>query len=171
MKTHMYHIVRLQMVVALALLIGASRLFADPPTVMSDTKVLAHFDDASTIALDYGANTAITTHGDPEIIDNGRYGKCLRLDADDYISFNGPDNLGSFNEATIMFWVRPHWDNNQGDSHTFCSVKLTDGSVNAYLSLSDGWWESDGSSRNAAYTALLLRFAQRMKTGIVACYI
>lgn len=34
-----------------------------------------------------------------------------------------------------------------------------------------GNYESDGSSRDAAYTALLLRFAQRMKTGIVACYI
>jgi glycosyl hydrolase family 10/concanavalin A-like lectin/glucanase superfamily protein len=117
--------------------------FAAAPNVTSNTKILAHFDDSSTIALDYGSNTTITTYGNPQIINTGRHGKCLSLGQGDYITFNGADNIGSFSEGTIMFWIRPHWNNNLGVSHTFCAMPLYNDGNDGYLTISDGWWSLD----------------------------
>ncbi len=127
-------------------LIFSIKINAESPSVTSNTKVLAHFDDSTTLALDYGASTTISTYGDPQIIDDGKHGKCLRLDSNDYISFNGPNNFGNFTEGTIMFWVRPHWNNDNGVSHTFCSMKLYNDGNDGYMAISDGWWESGGGT-------------------------
>jgi Glycosyl hydrolase-like 10/Concanavalin A-like lectin/glucanases superfamily len=145
MKIHIIKLLKLYLVTCFVLILSM-RLAAEAPTVTLNTKVLAHFDDSTTLALDHGSSTTITTYGDPQIIGDGKHGKCLQLDSNDYISFSGSSNLGNFTEGTIMFWIRPHWDNNNGVSHTFCSMNLYNDGNDGYMAISDGWWEPGGGT-------------------------
>jgi Glycosyl hydrolase-like 10/Concanavalin A-like lectin/glucanases superfamily len=108
-------------------------------------EIALHFDTSiAQLELDEAvSDSTVTVVGDPQILDDGIIGKCISLDQDDYITFNGVDNIGEFKESTVMFWVRPHWTNNQNISHAFFSMNLNDGN-GGYMAISDGWWESSG---------------------------
>jgi hypothetical protein len=111
----------------------------------STNEVVLHFDkNIQELKIDEGTGSKhVTVIGNPQIIDDGIIGKCIRLNQGDYITFDAKHNIGEFNESTIMFWVRPHWTNNQSVSHTFWSMNL-DG--DGYMILSDGWWEDNGGN-------------------------
>jgi len=114
----------------------------------SKKEIVLHFDkDIQELKLDEATGSKnVTVIGNPQIIDDGIIGKCIRLNHGDYITFDAKHNIGEFNESTIMFWLRPHWTNNQDVSHTFFGMNLNNG----YMVLADGWWEAYGG-KNTLY--------------------
>lgn len=67
MKTRINNLFKLCFLACFVLFFSV-RLAAEAPSVTSNTKVLAHFDDSTTLVLDHGSNTTITTYGDPQVI-------------------------------------------------------------------------------------------------------
>jgi hypothetical protein len=98
------------------------------------------FDNAATNDLDSGPKW--TRHGGTRIAD-GIVGGALRLGKGEYWMLDASHLLHG-DEGTITFWVRPHWGENEHDSHAFMSMPWEDGR-GGYLVISRGWWEPKGS--------------------------
>lgn len=81
-------------------------------------------------------------HGGAHIRD-GISGGAVRLGKAEYLTLDARRLLHG-DEGTIIFWVRPHWREDDRASHTFLSMPWGDGR-GGYLVISRGWWEPNGS--------------------------
>ena len=75
------------------------------------------------------------------IVEGGILGRALSLSEREYISFDASKVINP-TEGSIIFWMRPHWSNND-TSHTFFSFSWND-ERKSYFVFSHGWWESGG---------------------------
>jgi hypothetical protein len=76
-------------------------------------------------------------------IADGVVGGALSLGKAEYLTLDVRDILRG-DEGSIMFWMRPHWEKDNFDSHTLVSMSWGDGR-GGYLVISRGWWEPKGS--------------------------
>ena len=63
------------------------------------------FDDASEVLLDYSGNKHSSRLFNAKIVDNGKVGKCLRLEKTDKIILQEAINLS--NNFTLALWIKP----------------------------------------------------------------
>ncbi len=107
-------------------------------------------------------------------ITDGIAGGALRLGKGEYLTLDTRRLLHG-DGGTIMFWVRPHWGENDHASHTLLSMPWNDGR-GGYLVISRGWWEPKGSrltyfisnNQDYAHVAKEIRFDKDRWTHI-AC--
>lgn len=79
------------------------------------------------------------------LLAQGLIGRAWRLNQGEYLELDLKDKF-SPEEGTLMFWVRPHWDNASPQSHTLVSFSWS-GPDRAYGAITRGWWEPAGAQR------------------------
>jgi len=131
----------------------------------------ANFDNGSLNELK--DELFLEKHGG-KLISNGIIGGALSLGKEEYLVLNAPRLMHS-EEGTLMFWVRPHWGEEDGESHTFLSLQW-DEPRGGYFVVSKGWWEPQGArltyfisnNQNFSHVSKEIRYEQGRWTH-VAC--
>ncbi len=100
----------------------------------------ANFDNGS--LNEFKDELLLERHGGT-LIPNGIVGGALSIGKGEYLVLNAPRLVHS-KEGTLMFWVRPHWGEEDGESHTFMSLQW-DEHGGGYFVVSKGWWEPQGA--------------------------
>ena len=77
------------------------------------------------------------------LIPGGIAGPALQLKPGEYLALDAPKLINPA-AGSVVFWIRPHWAENDSASHTFLSLPWNDGKY-GYLALSRGWWEPKGA--------------------------
>lgn len=89
-------------------------------------------------------DVTVKIHGG-SAVSQGISGNAWKLNQGDYFTLDLKEKL-SPEEGTIMFWLRPHWDNASTPSHTLVSFAWS-GPDRAYGAITRGWWEPAGAQR------------------------
>ena len=94
---------------------GSACSIEGPYTADANTLLLLHFDGS----YDGASGEA----GDPNGVSfaAGRHGQALLVDGADTLSYETAGNLNR-EQGAIEFWVRPHWDGNDGRDYNFFEV-------------------------------------------------
>lgn len=125
-----------------AYLSSSVEVSAQTPTTQLQPKYYWSFDKDLKSSL--GGMIALKKSG-ARLIADGLFGGAVSLSDEAFLRLE-VNSVLSTNEGSIVFWVRPHWDDygeKAAGSHTFLSYAW-EGVDNAYGVLSDGWWEADG---------------------------
>jgi uncharacterized lipoprotein YddW (UPF0748 family) len=106
-----------------------------------------HFDEAPNkkAANDPGSgspDSRLELHG-AKLVSSDKRGQSLQLNKGDYATVKPPQSL-SAKAGTISFWVKPLWEREDKESHTFLTMPWEDGKK-SYMAISLGWWEPQGS--------------------------
>lgn len=113
---------------------------ASEPSERKQPIFTANFDNGS--LNEFKDEMLLERHGGT-LIPNGIVGGALSLGKGEYLVLNAPRLIRGV-EGTLMFWVRPHWDDAGIASHTYLSFPWRDGR-NMYFTISRGWWEPAGA--------------------------
>ncbi len=89
-------------------------------------------------------NIPLTVQGGTHV-PQGISGRSWKFNSGEFLNFDTNNKLNP-SEGTILLWVRPHWQNDDLNSHTLLSLTWS-GQDGAYLALSRGWWEPAGARR------------------------
>ncbi len=104
------------------------------------TKTLLLSEDFSNLS-----STGVKLRDGAVVEKQSTLGHVLHLEDNAYAEIKAPTGLTT-NQGTISFWVKPIWEKESNESHTFLTMKWS-GSDNSYMAISQGWWEPDGSGR------------------------
>lgn len=103
-------------VVTLGLVAACSAQPAQPYKPDQHTLLLCHFD--GTARADYARGSALP-RGEGELVSAGRFGGALSLGQFSRVSYPGNDGNINCAQGAIEFWLRPHWDGNDGAVRSF----------------------------------------------------